>query len=200
MRKIENWENVNENSEFAKLAAGPQICKILAVDDIAEKEYLKIYFDIVGTDAKIGMKPETVAKIKSDYPNINELVGEFARQAEKFKLEWPRTGYDTRSYKDTAAGFFKAFITAVEKSNKGYQWNWDEKSLIGKYVVVNFGEEEYLDKDGNVAVSIKAQEFRSIEAFVKNEIKLIPIKKLTTSHPTSPVPSTVAPADIDLPW
>ena len=36
-----------------------------------------------------------------------------------------------------ALPFFKAFITAVEKTNAGYQWDWDEKKLIGKNVKLN---------------------------------------------------------------
>ena len=192
MRKIENWETVKESSEFAQLVPGPQICKIINVEDIADKEYLKVYFDIVGTDKSIGMKPETVMKLLATYPELNELVGEFKRQEGAFG-NWPSAGITYRSYKDSAAKFFKAFTTAVEKSNRGYAWAWDEKSLIGKYVVVNFGEEEYA-KDGEVSVSTKAREFRSIEALVAGEVKLLPVKKL----PNAPV--AAAPDNSDLPW
>lgn len=187
MKKIENWDSIQETSQFAQLVPGPQICKITAVEDLADKEYYKIYFDIVGTT---GMKPETIARVKSIYPEINELVGEFARQETAFGT-WPRVGYDIRSYKDTAVRFFKAFITAVEKSNKGYTWNWDEKSLVGKLIIVNFGEEEY-EKDGVTAVSIKAREFRSIEAFLNGEVKLLPIKKV---HPSATVAPTATAGD-----
>ena len=195
MRKIENWENVNEQSnDFAQLGIGPQICKIITVQDFADKEYLKIYFDIVGTDLKIGMKPETVAKIKSLYPEINDLVGEFTRQEDMFK-QWPSVGITYRSYKDTAARFFKSFTTAVEKSNKNFVWDWDETKLVNKFVVVNFGEEEY-EKDGDVLTSIKAREFRSIEALVAGDVKPLSIKKLTTTQAVTPAPSSVNNSDV----
>lgn len=195
MRKIENWETVSESSEFAQLVPGPQICKILNVEDIADKEYLKIDFDIVGTDRAIGMKPDTIIKLLATYQELNELVGEFKRQDGAFG-KWPSAGTTYRSYKDSAAKFFKSFTTAVEKSNKGYQWAWNEKTLVDKFVVVNFGEEEY-EKDGSVKVSTKAREFRSIEALVNGEVKLLPIKKLTNAPSTT---STQATSDSDLPW
>lgn len=37
----------------------------------------------------------------------------------------------------------KSAMTAVEKSNEGYVWNWDEKSLVGKLVGGLFGNKEY---------------------------------------------------------
>ena len=36
--------------------------------------------------------------------------------------------------------FSEAFITAIEKTNPGYKWDWDEKKLIGKNVIAVFGE------------------------------------------------------------
>lgn len=37
----------------------------------------------------------------------------------------------------------KSAMTAVEKSNEGYVWNWDETSLAGKLVGGLFGNKEY---------------------------------------------------------
>lgn len=37
----------------------------------------------------------------------------------------------------------KASMTAIEKSNEGYLWNWDETSLKGKLVGGLFGNKEY---------------------------------------------------------
>jgi hypothetical protein len=38
---------------------------------------------------------------------------------------------------------FKGFTTAIEKSNPGYQWNWDEASLAGKLIGILFRQEEW---------------------------------------------------------
>ena len=42
-----------------------------------------------------------------------------------------------------------------------------------------FGEEEYIDNDGNIKTSVKLQEFRSIEAFKEGKIKVPELRKLT---------------------
>ena len=83
-----------------------------------------------------------------------------------------------RSYKTNALPFFKAFITAVEKTNQGYHWDWDEKKLIGKNVIAIFGEEEYLDNEGNVKIATRVTEFRSIEAYNEGKLKAPELKKL----------------------
>ena len=52
MKKINDWENIKENSDFKRLEPGAYICAIKAVEDVSDKEYLKIYFDIVKGDNK----------------------------------------------------------------------------------------------------------------------------------------------------
>lgn len=51
MRKI-NLSDVKEAGDFRRPTAGAYICKITAVEDIKEKEYLKVYYDIDDGDLK----------------------------------------------------------------------------------------------------------------------------------------------------
>lgn len=153
MKPIEGFDLINEAGEFKKLPAGIYGVKITNVVDVPEKEYLEIYCDIV----------------KGDYANyFKTLVDNGLKDASK----------SIRSYKTKALPFFKAFITAVEKTNQGYKWDWDEKKLIGKNVVAVFGEEEYKDNEGNVKTSTKVVEFRSLEAWKEGKIKVPELKKL----------------------
>lgn len=49
-------------------------------------------------------------------------------------------------FSDSAAWNRKAFNTnmvAIEDSNAGYSWNWDEKSLAGKFAGLLFRDKEY---------------------------------------------------------
>lgn len=163
MKKIEGYDLVNEAGEFKALPAGIYGVKITDVVDVPEREYLQIYCDIV----------------KGEYANY------FKTMVDSGGKDNSRT---IRSYKSTALPFFKAFITAVEKTNTGYKWDWDEKKLIGKNVVAIFGEEEYLDKDGNVKVAVKIQEFRSLQAFQEGKLTVPPRKKLQESVATEPEP------------
>lgn len=153
MKPIEGWDLINEAGEFKRLPAGIYGVKITGVKDVAENQYFEITCDIV----------------KGEYANyFSTLVANGLRDSSK----------TIRSYKPNALPFFKGFITAVEKSNQGYQWDWDEQKLVGKFVVAVFGEEEYLDQDGNVKVGTKVVEFRSVEAWKEGKIKVPELKKL----------------------
>jgi hypothetical protein len=161
MRKINNWEDINKDEvvEFDSIPAGPQICKILKVQDVEQKEYLKIEFDIKDGNYKDFFKQQ------------------FDRDTRNEK-EWPNSGILYKSYKKTAERFFAAFITAVEKSNDGFHWNWDEQSLVGKTFVANFREEEYVG-DGEIKSSMKCHETRSTQALRDDKIKIFELKSLT---------------------
>lgn len=178
MKVIENWDLIDEAGELKRLPAGPQPCKIIEVIDVPEKEYLDVYFDIVD------------GEYKGYFGTLQTNTGK-------------NYGRIARSYKTNAMPFFKAFITAIEKSNNGYKWNWDEKTLNGKFCVVNFRDEEYV-VDGQLKVMAKAEEIRSIEAWKKGEVKILPMKKyegpLPTESGTVAAPSPVEIPDDELPF
>ena len=155
MKKIENWNEVSETSGFKDLKVGAFVCKILKVEDLSDKEYIKVTFDIVE------------GELKSYFQEASDRLG-----------KWLYAGQEIRSYKTNALPFFKAFITAIEKSNDGYKWNWNEQSLVGKLIVGVFGEEEYQALNGDIETSIRVQEWRSLVALREGKIKLPTLKKL----------------------
>ena len=163
INKPKDWEETKESEvvEGEKLPVGPKLVQIKDVIDHPENEYLEIRVDIV-RDAK--------------YANW------FAKQAEAFG-NWPNTAIYRASYKETATRFFKAFITAIQKSNQGYVWNWDEQTLKGKLFVANFGEEEYYTDSGELKVAFKIRECRSIEAYQNGDVKVLELKKAKAKQP-----------------
>lgn len=164
MKPISNYENVQDFSEVSRLPAGPQKCQILKVTDYPDKEYLAFEFDIVDGPFKGYFKSLAA----------NNTDG-----------KWPAHGTFIRSYKESALGFFKGTITAIEKTNAGYNFlatNWNEKTLEKKWVVVNFREEEYADENGEVKVSTKPYEFRSVQSLKEGKIKVPEIKRLEKSN------------------
>lgn len=161
MKPIENWDLIDEAGEFKPLPPMIVGVRITKVVDKADAEYFEIYCDIT----------------KGEYKD------HFKKMVEAGQKDLSKT---IRSYKANALPFFKAFITAVEKSNPGYKWDWDEQKLVGKGVIAVFGQEEYKDTDGNIKISTKIQEFRSLEAFNEGRIKLPELKKL----PPEPVTGT----------
>ena len=174
MKRIENWENIQESTSFKRLTPNGYICKILNVEDRPEKEYLKIYFDIVKGDDK----------------------GYFKKQYDGDKRKerkWPNAGTFIRSYKDSAASMFKGFTNAVEKSNKGYQWNFDEKTLVNKVVGLIIADEQYQNQKGQVRVRNYVAAVRSVETIEKGEYEIPALKELTTTK------ATTAPANDPIP-
>ena len=162
MRKISNWDEIKNTDEVVKfnnLEPGAYVCKILKVEDVEDKEYLKMAFDIAEGDFKGYFK---------------DLFDNDSRDDKK----WSNSGILYRSYQKSAERFFASFITAIEKSNDGYKWNWDEQSLKNKVFVGNFREEEYIS-DGELKSSIKIGEVRSLEAMKDNRIKPLEPKKVS---------------------
>ena len=153
MKPIEGWDLINEAGEFKRLPAGIYGVRITNVVDVPEKEYFEVYCDIV----------------KGEYANYFKTLVDSGLKD---------TSREIRSYKTNALPFFKAFITAIEKSNPGYKWDWDEKKLIGKVVMAVFGEEEYKDTNGDIKIATRVVEFRSIEAFQQGKLKVPELKKL----------------------
>ena len=166
-----NYDEIKKGASeegFVNLTTGPQIVKILNVEDVAEKTYLKIHFDI------------NEGALKNYFKDM------YTRDTREDK-HWPNQATLYRSYSDAAKYFFAGFITAVEKSNDGFKFNPDgdwKKQLEGKLLVVNFGYQEYIsdDTDDNgkliVKQTIKPIETRSIQALKDGKIKELELTTL----------------------
>ena len=112
-----NWNEIQEQQpgDYSGPVPGAYIARIINVEDREDKEYLRIEWDFD----------------EGEYKGSN---------AETFNRAgfWPITLI--RSYKQKALGFFKAFKTSVEMSNRGYVFQNDPPSLIGKLMGVVLGE------------------------------------------------------------
>ena len=184
MKKLDGYEQAEARTgEYEQLPAGGYVCKILQVkaeepEPDAGKSYdvlLRIGFDIVE----------------------GEHAGYFKRQFERKaalnpNAKWPGMYYQTAKNGAEAVGYFKGFITAIEQSNSGFKWDWDERKLKGKLFGGVFGEEEYVGYDGNVHMSVKCAWVRSTDKIRNGDFK-IPDKKTVDSgksHSSAPAPGT----------
>lgn len=171
------WESTEEAGNFPKLEIGPQIVKILTVEDVEDRRFIKFTFDIIG----------------------GKFEGYFQGQNEAFK-EWPNQAIGYRSYKVNAYPFLKAFVTALEKSNDGYNFKktgGDFKSFVGLRIVANFAYEQIpvLDDEGQLVEMLKVREWRSIEALNAGKIKVFDdVKELSDAEKDSLL-DTVGPTD-----
>ena len=172
MKKIDTatWNEVEEqgNTERKMLPAGGYIGKILTVEDLPDKQYLKITWDI------------SEGEYKGNGASCLERNG-FLPKAFSF----------IRSYKESALGFFKGFISAVEQSNTGFKWDFDERKLVGKTIGVVLGDEEYRKKDGSIGTRPVFDKVRSAETIRGGHFDIPPLKKLAEDAPAAPVWSAV---------
>jgi len=164
MKKVD-LTNVKEASSHNNPLPGGYICRLVRVEDVPEKEYLKIEFDIAEGEFE-GFYADACAR--SGY-----WFGSFVK-----------------SYKEKALPFFKGFITAVEKSNPTYKWDDNESTLQGRLVGVVLAEEEYVTKDGEIKTRLYVSWVHSVDEIRRNNYKLPALKELppTTSGDFSKTP------------
>lgn len=147
-----NWNDVQD--DIRRPVPGGYAARITAVEDNEDKEYLLIRWDFAEGEYK-GVNQETFAAFNF----------------------WPMAF--VKSYKEKALRFFKGFKTAVEESNRNYAFKNDPQSLVGKFIGVVLGEEEYVAKDGSVKTRLYVAEVRSGKAIREGDYKIPALKKLT---------------------
>lgn len=163
MKKVD-MTNVQEAGEFTRPAPGPYHCVIKSVEDVAEKEYLKIGYDI------------TEGEYKGYYTNLR-----------KEHPDWTWTGIYVKSYKPTGLPMFKRFCSAVSKSNGNYIFdggvvNSDEKSLIGKHIGIVLREEEYYSNSGDKRTRLIVHSECPIDKLADQKIPPLKALKETPSN------------------
>lgn len=87
----------------------------------------------------------------------------------------------------------KGFTTAIENSNKGYTWDFDEKKLKGKIVGLVLGEEEFLNSSGKVRTRTYVAEVRSVNVIRDGKFEVPEIKRLDATKTTSAAPKPAEP-------
>ena len=140
------------------LPAGGYVCKILSAEDVAEKSYLFMTFDIVE----------------------GEYKGYFEDLYDRADF-WAGKCY--RSYKEKALPMFKRMCSAVIKSNKNFIFDGnehaDEQTLIGKKVGILLGEEEYIGNDGTTKVRLYVVREMPVDEIKAGKFKVPVLKKLS---------------------
>lgn len=176
MKNID-WNNVTEATD-SRLTPGGYICGIVRAEDVPDKEYLRIEFDIA----------------EGPYKNY------FREMRDRMNLDnWPRAGVLIRSYKEKAQPYFKAFLTAVQNSNAGYTFKNDESTLSRKLVGMVLGEEEY-EHNGEVKTRLYVNAVRSVKAIQNGDFAVPNKKTLPTKAPSVDAYAPISDDDGDLPF
>lgn len=175
IKRPNNWTEVREFSDRPKLPLGAYVCKVkqAVVQSNDYGDQLCILFDIV----------------EGEYKDF--FMGEFRTnnmENKKWKgvlKQWcPK---DDGSEKDEwTKSSFKGMVTSFEKSNPGYQWNWDEASLVGKVVGILFRNEEW-DFNGKHGWAVRPFKALSVDTVRSGDFTIPNDKPLNNkvSAPTS---------------
>ena len=184
MKKINNFDKVQaSDGGFQRLPVGGYIVGVKAVEDVPAKEYLRIEFDVCKGE------------------NKNWFQNQYDKDTREDK-KWPNAGTLIRSYKENALPMFKGFTTAVEKSNKNFEWNWDETKLKGLKVGILVRDKEY-EIDGKHGFSPEIFRFTDINRIREGKFTVPKQKLLKGSSGTSAAASSgdnSAASDDDYPF
>ena len=171
MRTIDNWENITPSrGEGRKEIPGGYIVRITYVEDVKEKEYLRVEWDYA--------EGELAGAHKECYDNYGF---------------WPAPMF--RSYKQKAAGMFKAFIEAVGQSNHDFAWDWNEKQLVGKWVGIVTREEEYTSNSGELKTRIIVDQVLPAADIMNGNFNVRPTKRKEASNRSKAVVDMTAPTN-----
>lgn len=124
-----NWTFVEESTPFAKLPAGGYVIRIIDAQDVPTREYVEVYYDIAEGEHK--------GFFDDDFNKANPWKHKFVR-----------------SYKDTAKGMFKAFLSRLQESNPNFtieEWQKQSKvqDFVGLVVGVVLQYEDYTNESGD---------------------------------------------------
>ena len=180
IRKPNNWNEVQEFSDRQKLPLGAYVCKVKQsrVQDTDYGSQLALLFDIT--------EGEYAGFFQKDY------AGNTAQDKKwrgVLRVWLPKD--DGTDNDEITKRTFKGMTTSFEKSNPGYQWDWNENSLVGKTVGILFRNEEW-DYNGKSGWAVRP--FRAISAdTVRNEEFTLPkdkpLKNKQTAAPAYPNPN-----------
>ena len=187
MKPFSNYENTQTYSDRPSLPAGGYVAKIKKAvvrtykGQSGDFEKLEIAFDI------------SEGEYKDFFANdLKSQSGEDKKWKGVLRLYIPTDDGSDRD--NTTKSIFKGNIEAVEDSNSGYHWDWEEKSLAGKTVGVIFRNEEweFNDKRG-----WKAQPFKFISASKVREGKFT-LPKDKPLNNSAATPQTKLPAGVEI--
>jgi hypothetical protein len=155
MQPIEGYNEAPAyTGESIQLPAGVYKCivkQVNVIKDPSNREQMVILFDIAEGEHKGFYEKQFNQRKQSDA-----------------SAKWG--GVYRQFTHDKGLPFFKGIITSIEKSNPGYAWKWDEKTLVGKKFGGIFGREEFLDSNNEKRMATKCVQIRSLDGLSEAKI------------------------------
>lgn len=162
IKRFNDYDKTQSYSDYQQLPKGGYVLKIMGAENVND-QYVKISCDIAEGEYK--------DFYTNDYKNQQ-------REDKKWRCNYllclakddgtEQDGWTKRN--------FKTVMEALEDSNHGYHFDWDEKKFKGKLIGGLFNEREY-EKDGNVRRATNLAKLCTVEKIRSGNYK-IPADKL----------------------
>lgn len=175
IKKFNDYDKTQSYGDYERLPKGGYVLKIQHVETLPGKnggEYLKIAVDIEGGDYH--------HYFMQDWKN---QTGEDKKWRCNYLLNIPeddgteRDGWTKRK--------FKTFTEALEESNPGYHFDWDERKFVGKLIGGLFNEREYEGADGSIRKVTNLAQVCTVEKIKSGNYKLPEDKLLVRTAPAA---------------
>lgn len=160
IKKFNDYEQVTAYSEIEQLPRGGYVCKITGAktEDGEYGQRVKIAFDIAEGD------------------HTGYFQAKFDRNTNEDK-KWPgvyslNVPSDDGSERDNwTKRRFKTFTNALEDSNDGYHFDWDETKFKGKLIGLVFNYREY-EFNGQTGMTPNVAKVVSVSDIKENRFKI----------------------------
>lgn len=177
MKQFKGFER-KEQVEWEQLPKGAYVIKLLNVKEEANKNssgtHLAIAFDIAEGEYQGFYKKAFENDTREDKKWNNDAVI-YINCPEDNSQQW-------------VIDNFNKFITAVEDSNEGYHWSWDEKTLKNKLVGAKFCIEQS-EYEGKIYDHTKAKWFIAAKKIRDGKYGKLPNDRLITNSKANDGPS-----------
>lgn len=182
IKRFGDYEKTQAYTDFQTLPKGGYIGRILnaEVKENSNGQYIQLAVDIAEGEYKDFFMNEW-----------KNQQGEDKKWHCNFLLNVPK---DDGSERDGwTKRRFKTVIVALEDSNSGYHFDWDEQKFKGKLIGCLFNEREYEGNDGTVKKATNLAQITSVEKVRSGDFK-IPADKLLNKQSTPFPQQSSAPA------
>lgn len=173
IKKFGDYSSTKAYGDYQTLPKGGYVIKVLGVETARNSrgDYLIISCDIAEGEYK-GFFAE----------RYREQKGEDKKWGCNYFLSIPND--DGTEQDGWTKRKFKTFTEALEESNSGYHFDWDETKFKGKLIGGLFNEREYTKKDGATGKATNLASFTAVEKIRSGKFTL-PKDKLVSRGSTS---------------
>ena len=187
MKPFKNYESTQTFSSRPTLPAGGYVCKIMNAEE-------KVYKSSKGTFNQLEISIDIIEGeyngfFASDY---RSQQGEDKKWKGVLRMSVPSD--DGTEMDEKIKSMFKTNITAIEDSNNGYRWDWNENALKGLVVGCLFQSQEW-EWEGRSGWKSQPYGFIDAEKIRSGDFKVPKPKPLKGSTSTAPAQASNAMSD-----